>query len=203
MQAFLNVPSLRLMYLGSNRITQLEPFQFRHFETLEMLDLTENQLAIIPENAFSGMPRLSQLYLGQNIIEQIDSQAFLNNRLEILLLPNNRLVRVDENLFKGMGFLQQLSLKNNMVRLCCNRMHTLRSQIVSIAQNAFYEAPALVMLDMSHNRLTGKTRLECVSHQLLQNFRRPHSSHNSTCSSSTCHTINSHARHTTRSINVS
>ena len=119
-QAFLNVPSLRLMYLGSNRITQLEPFQFRHFETLEMLDLTENQLAIIPENAFSGMPRLSQLYLGQNIIEQIDSQAFLNNSLVILLLPNNRLVRVDENLFKGMGFLQQLSLKNNMVGLWCS-----------------------------------------------------------------------------------
>lgn len=63
-QAFLNVPSLRYLYLTDNQIGSLASYQFSVFEQLEMLDLTRNKITVIPKMAFAGLGQLRQLYLG-------------------------------------------------------------------------------------------------------------------------------------------
>ena len=106
-----------MIYLSDNNITDLVAGQFRHFEALEMLDLTRNKIKRIPKMAFSNMSRLMQLYLGENEISVIEEDAFANSSIVLLLLPYNRLTELTANMFNSMGYLQQFSLKYNQVRL--------------------------------------------------------------------------------------
>lgn len=105
------------MYLSDNRLGEVTPNQFRHFEMLEMLDLTRNLIERLPKEAFANMPRLNQLYLGENRISKIDQDAFLNSSIVILLMPTNHLTTLTAEMLDGLDNVQQLSVKDNEVRL--------------------------------------------------------------------------------------
>ncbi|ETN69558.1 leucine Rich repeat-containing domain protein [Necator americanus] len=138
-QAFLNVPQLKYLYLTNNRISKLTPHQFVSFDQIEMIDLTGNEITDIPSECMSQLPQLRQLFLGGNRIKTIGRNAFANSSIVILSLVNNQLKEITEGMLDGMPNLQSVVFKNN--------------KISSIHHNAFYDAPSMVMIDLSDNEL--------------------------------------------------
>lgn len=118
--------------------------------------MSSNRISNLTAGSFSNLPQLRQLYLGNNRIMDIQTEAFTNSSITVLILENNQLKEVTEHMFKGMAQLQQLSLKENKVGSSYfnrTRGNTTIFQINNIHQNSFYDTPALVIVDLSHNEL--------------------------------------------------
>lgn len=108
-------------------------------DTITELDLSNNQLTRIPNNAFSFMPNLQIINLDHNEIATIEPLAFNNlKQLQQLFLDHNKLQKISIEL-AHLFFLTKLGLANNMIE--------------KIATNAFRDLWRLEIVDLSHNRL--------------------------------------------------
>jgi hypothetical protein len=68
--------SLRTLNLNSNRIGQLDDFQFQELGQLTVLDLTHNRLSHLNRNTFSGLKSLKQLLLSHNPFKSFAADTF-------------------------------------------------------------------------------------------------------------------------------
>uniref|UniRef100_A0A8C6WTZ9 Uncharacterized protein n=1 Tax=Neogobius melanostomus TaxID=47308 RepID=A0A8C6WTZ9_9GOBI len=98
---------LRELHLFSNRIQNLGPHLLRGLPKLRALDLTDNQLSVLPADVFSHAP-LESLVLKNNQIE-IASDEWLaeNSRLTWLDLSGNRLTKIPATLFHNKVLLPE------------------------------------------------------------------------------------------------
>lgn len=110
-------------------------------QNIVQLDLSNNKLTIIPNNAFSFMPNLQVINLDHNQITTIEPLAFNNlKQLQQLFLDHNKLQKISIEL-AHLFFLTKLGLANNLIE--------------KIATNAFRDLWRLEIVDLSHNRLVG------------------------------------------------
>ncbi len=110
-------------------------------ETITELDLSNNLLPSIPNNAFSFLPKLQVLILDHNQIATIEPLAFNNlKQLQGLYLDHNKLQKISVE-FARLFFLTKLGLANNLIE--------------KIATNAFRDLWRLEIADLSHNQLLG------------------------------------------------
>ncbi|XP_055624462.1 leucine-rich repeat-containing protein 49-like [Toxorhynchites rutilus septentrionalis] len=106
------VPLLKKLELGHNRLKTIE--NISHFENLEILDLSHNDLRSIDLCLFQRMRKLRTLDLSVN------NMAILKNSMEeklesltVLYLNDNRLSYLDINVLKLFPNLETLHLFNN------------------------------------------------------------------------------------------
>lgn len=64
------------MNLSNNNIISLEHAPFKVFSSLEILDLSDNDITILNENSFAGPKNLRNLYLNQNRIVYLSVTFF-------------------------------------------------------------------------------------------------------------------------------
>lgn len=81
--------SLKRLYLGGNQLTQLGA-ALVHLSRLEILDLTDNALAVLHSASVPSFGRLRQLNLRDNDIRYIDRSVFLRSVDWAQLLPTPR-----------------------------------------------------------------------------------------------------------------
>ena len=80
------------------------------------LDLSNNQIAAIPQGAFRGMPKLHFLILKNNRITSILPDTFQETpNLWSLQLDKNQISSISPNAFRGLPALTQLYLANNRI----------------------------------------------------------------------------------------
>ena len=104
------------------------------------LDLSNNQLSSIPNNAFYFMPEVEIIDLSHNKISTIDPLAFKNlSMLMKLHLSNNNLTSV------GVWLARLFQLR---------RLDLTFNSIATIAPNAFRDLPYLEELYLDHNKLS-------------------------------------------------
>ncbi|XP_026202284.1 podocan [Anabas testudineus] len=161
--AFNNLPNLRELYLQNNLLSNegMDNGTFSQLTRLECLDLSNNNLSVVPK----GLPRnLVLLHLEKNSIRLIPGDALTPVRnLEYLLLHNNKLRSrsIHPNAFQGLKKLHTLHMYNNLLervpRSLPRRAKTLmllHNHISEIGRNDLSILYSLTELNLSYNKLT-------------------------------------------------
>ncbi|XP_076998051.1 vasorin [Tamandua tetradactyla] len=132
-------PSTVGLYVFENGITTLEVDSFVALPGLQLLDLSQNQLASLPRGVFQPLANLSNLDLTANRLREVTNETFRSLQgLERLYLGKNRIRHIQPGAFDGLGRLLELKLQDNELR-GLPALHL----------------PRLLLLDLSHNSLSG------------------------------------------------
>ncbi|XP_075873594.1 podocan [Nelusetta ayraudi] len=161
--AFNSLPNLRELYLQNNHLTNeaMDNETFSQLSSLECLDLSNNNLSVVPK----GLPRnLVLLHLEKNSIRSIPGDALTSVRnLEYLLLHNNKLRSRSIHLtaFQGLKKLHTLHMYNNLLERVprglprrAKTLMLLHNLISEISRNDLSLLYTLTELNLSYNKLT-------------------------------------------------
>uniref|UniRef100_A0A673N7N0 Podocan-like n=1 Tax=Sinocyclocheilus rhinocerous TaxID=307959 RepID=A0A673N7N0_9TELE len=161
--AFDNLFHLRELYLQNNLLSNdgMDNETFSHLNSLEYLDLSNNNLTTVP----LGLPRnLILLHLEKNSIQIITVNALTSIRnLEYLLLHNNRLRSrsIHPAAFQGLKRLHTVHMYNNLLERVprglprrAKTLMLLHNLITEIGRNDLITLYTLTELNLSYNRLT-------------------------------------------------
>ncbi|XP_053184154.1 vasorin-like [Scomber japonicus] len=125
------------LYIFQNGIDTLAQDDFRGLGELELLDLSQNELAEVPDGVFEMLSKLKNLDLSSNHITHISKESFSGLvQLERLYLHSNRIQSIHMEAFDGLEMLLELKLQGN--------------QLTSLPSLHF---PSLLLLDLSHNKI--------------------------------------------------
>lgn len=125
------------LYIFQNGIDTLSQDDFKGLAELEMLDLSQNELAEIPGGVFEMLSKLKNLDLSSNHINHIAKDSFSGLvQLERLYLHANRIQSIHPEAFEGLEMLLELKLQGN--------------QLTSLPTLHF---PRLLLLDLSSNNI--------------------------------------------------
>ncbi|KAK9519802.1 hypothetical protein VZT92_022507 [Zoarces viviparus] len=161
--AFDNLPNLRELYLQNNLLSNegMDNETFSQLSSLECLDLSNNNLSVVPK----GLPRnLVLLHLEKNSINSIPGDALTSVRnLEYLLLHNNKLRSrsIHPTAFQGLKKLHTLHMYNNLLERVprglpkrAKTLMMLHNFITEISRNDLSLLYSLTELNLSYNKLT-------------------------------------------------
>ncbi|XP_045468541.1 toll-like receptor 6 [Harmonia axyridis] len=136
-------------------------------ENLEVLDLSHNDIIVLPENGLIGLKMLQTLYLQDNVISTLLDRAFAGLiSLTTLNMSSNSLVELPPELFRSSRLLTHLYLHNNSLRVLApglleglDQLQILDLSINDLSSNSvnrdtFTGLVRLVVLNLSNNRLT-------------------------------------------------
>ncbi|XP_018327419.1 leucine-rich repeat-containing protein 70 isoform X2 [Agrilus planipennis] len=130
---------LQNLDVSLNKISRLQPYQFKNFSSLVTLNLSYNRIDDLPRDAFRGL-NVERLYLSNNKLSAIPFQIFAPMpHLRILDLSYNSLVTVLDHFFKFNRYIEVLLLNNN--------------KIVKLTSNALADLTELKQLTLSNNSL--------------------------------------------------
>jgi Leucine-rich repeat (LRR) protein len=111
--SFRFVPQLRVLDLSINTIEKIEPIGFNNLQQLQQLDLSNNQLTRLSIE-LSSLNSLKNLNLENNQIFSIQDNAFRDlTNLEILNLSGNDLLHLPLALFTPLKNLHFLDMTGN------------------------------------------------------------------------------------------
>ncbi|XP_034556153.1 podocan [Notolabrus celidotus] len=161
--AFDNLSNLRELYLQNNLLSNegMDNETFSSLSSLECLDLSNNNLSVVPK----GLPRnLVLLHLEKNSIRSIPGDALTSVRnLEYLLLHNNKLRSrsIHPAAFQGLKKLHTLHMYNNLLERVprglprrAKTLMLLHNTINEIGRNDLSLLYTLTELNLSYNKLT-------------------------------------------------
>lgn len=139
-QHFSGLENLMELRLKANKINRINENAFKANENLKLVDLTENQLKILPYATFSGLRSFDDLYLTMNPIELPKNKPFLKSEsLKHLKMDDcNMTVLYPESLTE-LRQLESINLNRN--------------QIESLPVNSFKSNMKLKSLLMERNRM--------------------------------------------------
>ncbi|XP_076231109.1 uncharacterized protein LOC143177181 [Calliopsis andreniformis] len=157
--------SVRIMWLGHNRLTRLQAPLFRDLLLVERLYLTNNSISRIEDTAFQPMQALKFLELSMNRLSHVTVRTFSElHELEELYLQDNGLRRLDPYALTALKRLRVLDLANNHLNVLHDKIFqeglpirtlNLKNCSVSIIENgAFRGLNNLYELNLEHNHLT-------------------------------------------------
>ncbi|XP_049901611.1 vasorin-like [Epinephelus moara] len=125
------------LYIFQNGIDTLSQDDFKGLGELELLDLSQNELAEMPDGVFEMLAKLKNLDLSSNQITHISKGSFSGLvQLERLYLHANRIQSIHLEAFDGLEMLLELKLQGN--------------QLTSLPSLHF---PRLLLLDLSYNNI--------------------------------------------------
>ncbi|CAL4222067.1 unnamed protein product [Meganyctiphanes norvegica] len=163
------LPTLHHLNLTANRLQKVS--QVGLVEScgthLVTLDLSTNDLVYLPEAGFAGLQSLRELYFQNNKISTLHDGAFLGlSVLNILNISSNHILTLPPDLFNETTELKELYLHNNSLSVvapghfaCLSHLTILDisdNQLTSewVTADTFHGLVSLVVLSISHNRLT-------------------------------------------------
>lgn len=125
--------------VGDNKIKKIQDDAFGSIHDLRILTLAKNKLQSVPA-AIRNLPTLSELDLSQNDISELECNDFANlTKLRHLNLYHNSITTLKDCVFKDLIKLEVLKMHNNMI---------------SDLHNAFTNLSKLKQLHLNANKLT-------------------------------------------------
>ncbi|XP_066302819.1 leucine-rich repeat-containing protein 70-like [Branchiostoma lanceolatum] len=129
-----DLPKLRSLNLGSNKITMIQPGAFANLPNLRSLNLDSNKITMIQPGAFPNLPQLKQ-------ITKIPPGVFANlAQLQDLSLMDNKITMIQSGTFANLPRLQKLDLTGNL--------------ITKIDSGALANLPQLQDLSLRYNKMS-------------------------------------------------
>ncbi|XP_030630757.1 toll-like receptor 22 [Chanos chanos] len=159
--------SLSELDLAGNKIFSLEP-SIQMLPTLELLDLSRNNIKTLTCLDFANLTELRHLYLYSNKIGTVNACLFKDlKKLEVLKLGTNKLLTIAETFSHGPSSLKYLEVQYNKLSTIrkgtFKGLHSLQeldlnnNQIAEIEGHAFTGLVNLTKLLLSSNFLQVKT----------------------------------------------
>lgn len=137
--AIKNPSSLITVDFSANKITNLKNFMFKNFTSLQVMNLSHNEIDDLPRNVFENQ-NLLILRLSHNSLHAIPFQVFAPMQgLRVLDLSHNHIVTILDHFFKFNKYIEELLLNDN--------------KIVKLTSNALADLTVLRRLDLSNNSL--------------------------------------------------
>ncbi|XP_048462953.1 leucine-rich repeat-containing G-protein coupled receptor 4 [Rhincodon typus] len=184
--AFANLSSLVVLHLHNNKIDKVDIHCFDGLDNLETLDLNYNNLkefpeaikslqnlkelgfhsnniAVIPDKAFSGNPLLRTIHLYDNPISSVGISAFQNlSELQSLTLTGTRISKIPPDLCQQLKMLRFLDLSYNQIEELpsfqgCSALEEIslkHNEIEEIKIETFQGLVSLHLLDLSKNQIS-------------------------------------------------
>ncbi|XP_025160019.1 protein artichoke [Harpegnathos saltator] len=157
--------SVRIMWLGHNRLTRLQAPLFRDLLLVERLYLTNNSISRIEDTAFKPMQALKFLELSMNRLSHVTVKTFSElHELEELYLQDNGLRRLDPYALTALKRLRVLDLANNHLNVLHDKIFqeglpirtlNLKNCTITVIENgAFRGLNNLYELNLEHNHFT-------------------------------------------------
>ncbi|XP_032894010.1 leucine-rich repeats and immunoglobulin-like domains protein 3 [Amblyraja radiata] len=158
--------NITLLSLSNNKITQVLSEQLMPFQSMEMLDLSNNQIFELKK--FPPL-QLRYLYINNNKITSLDPGCFdnLSNTLQVLKLNRNKISSIPSKMFK-LPHLQHLELSRNKMKkvdgLAFQGLSALKSlklqrnSISKLMDGAFWGLSNIEILQLDFNNLTEVTK---------------------------------------------
>ncbi|KAJ0184418.1 hypothetical protein K1T71_000841, partial [Dendrolimus kikuchii] len=107
-------PSLQVLELLSDSISDLPPGSFEGVPSLELLRLWDNQIVDINNGTFAGLDQVRHLLLDGNRISELRGGALSPLRkLEILSLEDNPLRRLHGGFLQGLDHLKEVTISSS------------------------------------------------------------------------------------------
>lgn len=104
------------LYVFHNGISGLGPQDFQQLEELQMLDLSQNELTLVPDGTFDRLVKLKNLDLSSNHITHISAGSFSGLvELERLYLHANQIQSIQVGAFESLQNLLELKLHGNLL----------------------------------------------------------------------------------------
>jgi Leucine-rich repeat (LRR) protein len=108
------------LYLDVNDISTIPP-EMNQMRDLTRLDLSNNQISILPNNIFSNLSNLQTLILSYNKLQCIQSEAFRGLKsLRVLSLHGNDISQIPDGSFKDLNAISHIALGANPLFCDCN-----------------------------------------------------------------------------------
>ena len=108
--------NLKELDLSKNQLSILPDGCLTGLNSLQELDLSTNQLSILPLGCFTGIDSLQRLYLENNQLSILPDGCLTGlNSLQELYLDYNELSPLPDGCFAGLNSLKELSLSNNQL----------------------------------------------------------------------------------------
>lgn len=112
--SLLGLNNLKYLNLQENHINVIHDEAFKDLLRLENFYLNDNLLVVLPRQAFKGLSNLKMLNLGGNLLTNVSKTWFSDLvELEVLYLDRNRLVYIEEGAFENLTSLITLHLNSN------------------------------------------------------------------------------------------
>uniref|UniRef100_A0A8C6QY07 TIR domain-containing protein n=1 Tax=Nannospalax galili TaxID=1026970 RepID=A0A8C6QY07_NANGA len=127
--------------LTQNQIQVLPPYSFTKLSALVDLRLEWNFIWKIDEDAFRGLENLTLLNLVENRIQSVNNSFEGLSNLETLLLSHNKITHIDKRAFVPLVKLKHLSLSRNFITN------------FSVVLEAVQHLPCLEYLDLTNNSI--------------------------------------------------
>lgn len=114
-------PETSELYLDVNEITSIDNHRLQHLKSLTRLDLSNNQVSVLPPFVFANLTRLATLIVSYNKLQCVQENAFggLKN-LRILSLHGNDISVIPEGAFTDTTAITHLALGSNPFYCDCN-----------------------------------------------------------------------------------
>jgi Leucine-rich repeat (LRR) protein len=154
---FINVGSLNWIVIQNNPLENVPAAAFIGARQLRVLDLSDNLITQLDEDAFFGLNELFSVALLGNQIETLPLNLFRPLiRLEVVFLSRNKLTRLDSMTFQNNQLIRQLDFRDN--------------QINAVARSFFDFIRKLLLIDMIGNRCVNQTFVEATSTEIREGF---------------------------------
>ena len=128
---------LVFLEINDNMLSHSSFYNLRSLSRLKMLIMQNNNITVIPRNAFNKLTMLRIFMLYSNSIKSLDAGVFKSLKsLQILSLSKNYISNIDDSL-AGLQNLTSLELQHN--------------ELTYISQSTFENLPKLIFLNISQN----------------------------------------------------
>lgn len=128
LSAFLSLTTMsaRELYLNKSAISNITANHFVSFEYLEILNLDDNLLTLLPSGVFKYQTMLKQLYLSDNLLNTIQPRVFdhLYSLQELDISGNNLMVLSPETVteLSGLDYMKYFVLARNQWDCGCSNI---------------------------------------------------------------------------------
>lgn len=114
-------PETSELYLDVNDISSIDTHRLKHLKSLSRLDLSNNQISVLPPYVFANLTRLATLIVSYNKLQCVQDNAFggLKN-LRILSLHGNDISLIPERAFTDTTSITHLALGANPFYCDCD-----------------------------------------------------------------------------------
>ncbi|KAM9487301.1 nyctalopin [Clarias gariepinus] len=161
---FLDQPSLRELFCFQNNFRRI-PSAIRGMENLTHVYLERNKIEAVAYNSLLGLCNLKYLNLQENRISVVHDEAFKDLRqLQNFYLNDNLLIDLPRKSFKGLCHLKMLNLGGNLLTNISNTwfgdlvelevLYLDRNRLSFIDQGAFENLTSLMTLHLNSNKLS-------------------------------------------------